>query len=242
MDSLFNVILLELAALVAATIASITGFGGAVLLLPVMTLFFSVQEAVPILTIAQLIGNGGRAWYHRGQIDRRVVAWFALGGIPAAVGGSLFFALADTSLLRTGLGYFLVLMVVIRHLPIPTTTKMPLWGFLPVGVLSGFLSALLGSVGPLIAPFFLAYGLLKSAYIGTEAVTAVIVHLTKTIAYSQYAMISTNQVWWGLSLGPVMILGSYLGKQIVDRISEASFVMLIEISLVLAGLRLILQS
>ncbi len=39
------------------------------------------------------------------------------------------------------------------------------------------------SVGPLTAPFFLAYDLTRNAYIGTEAACALIAHLTKAAAY-----------------------------------------------------------
>jgi len=46
-------------------------------------------------------------------------------------------------------------------------------------VVGNFLSALVGSVGP----FFLAFGLVEGAYIGTEAFTAVIMHVTKLTVY-----------------------------------------------------------
>jgi uncharacterized protein len=39
----------------------------------------------------------------------------------------------------------------------------------------------------------------------------------------------------GLALGPIMILGSFLGRRIVDRLPENIFVLLIEAVLVLAG-------
>jgi hypothetical protein len=48
--------------------------------------------------------------------------------------------------------------------------------FAAAGAVSGLGSALLGSVGPLTAPFFLAYGLTRSAYIGTEAASALTMH------------------------------------------------------------------
>jgi uncharacterized membrane protein YfcA len=48
-------------AFVAAALAAVTGFGGAVVLLPVLAWAFGVRDAVPILTVAQLIGNGWAA-------------------------------------------------------------------------------------------------------------------------------------------------------------------------------------
>jgi hypothetical protein len=41
-------------AFAAATLAAVTGFGGAALLLPVLTLVYGVRDAIPILTVAQI--------------------------------------------------------------------------------------------------------------------------------------------------------------------------------------------
>lgn len=42
--------------------------------------------------------------------------------------------------------------------------------FAGIEAVSSLLSAIVGSVGPLMAPLFLAYGLVKGGYIGTEAI------------------------------------------------------------------------
>ena len=72
--------LLAVVAFIAAMLAAVTGFGGAAVLLPMLVFVFGVREAIPILTVAQLIGNGSRVWFNRRELDWRVVAWFA----PAA--------------------------------------------------------------------------------------------------------------------------------------------------------------
>jgi uncharacterized protein len=87
-------LVLMLAALFAATLAAVTGFGGAAVLLPVLVGAFGMRDAVPILTVAQLIGNASRVWFNRGELRWRVVAWFALGGVPAALIGGYLFAAA----------------------------------------------------------------------------------------------------------------------------------------------------
>jgi hypothetical protein len=40
----------------------------------------------------------------------------------------------------------------------------------------------------------------------------------------------------GLALGPIMIVGSFVGKQVLDRLPERVFVWLIEATLIVAGL------
>lgn len=228
-------------ALLASTLAAVTGFGGAAVLLPVLIVVFGVRAAIPILTVAQLIGNGSRVWFNRRELDGRVVGWFALGGVPMALLGGYLFAVAPLKALTRLLGGFLLVVVLWRHLRPKRPGSFPAPVFAGIGAGASFLSALLGSVGPLMAPFFLAYGLVKGAYIGTEALSTVVMHITKLIAYRQTSILSPRDAWMGLALGPLMVLGSFLGKRLVDRMPEKAFVAIIEAVLIVAGLAFLMR-
>jgi hypothetical protein len=238
--SVVQLVLLAVVAFCAATLAAIAGFGGAAILLPVLVIVFGVRDAVPILTVAQLIGNGSRVWFNRRELDLKVVGWFALGGVPMALLGGFLFATAPLKALTRLLGAFLLLIVVWRHVR-PAPKRLPLKSFAVLGAGSSFLSALLGSVGPLMAPFFLAYGLVKGAYIGTEALATVVMHVSKLVAYRQADVLSGSAALMGLALGPIMVAGSYAGKRIVDRLPEPVFVAVIEAVLILAGLLFLIR-
>jgi uncharacterized protein len=235
MPEALRLILLAVVAFIAALLAAVTGFGGAAVLLPMLLFVFGVREAVPILTVAQLIGNGSRVWFNRRELDWRVVGWFAVGGVPMALLGGVLFAHAPLAALTRVLGAFLILIVVIRHAPRMTVFRTPLKGFAVIGAVSSFLSALLGSVGPLMAPFFLVYGLVKGAYIGTEALATVVMHVAKLIAYRESAVLPVHAIVSGLALGPIMVAGSFAGKRVVDRLPERVFVSIIDVTLLAAG-------
>lgn len=158
----------------------------------------------------------------------------------AFIGGMLF-ARAPLAALTRILGVFLILIVVWRHVRSGTEWKPPLKAFTAIGAASSFLSALLGSVGPLMAPFFLAYGLLKGAYIGTEALATVVMHIAKLAAYKQSAILPMHAVVAGIALGPIMVGGSFAGKRIVDRLPERVFILLIELTLLAAGVLFIVK-
>ena len=222
-------------ALLAATVAGVTGFGGAAILLPVLVLVFGTREAIPILTVVQLVGNGSRVWFNRQSINLAVLKWFSLGGVPAAVVGAMIFAKAPLHMLTRFLGVFLILLVLWRHTK-HAPVRMTLRRFAALGATASFLSALVGSVGPLMAPFFLAYGLTKTAYIGTEALTTVIMHATKLVVYGQNSLLSAKAAGVGIAFGPVMVLGSYVGKLVVERLPERVFIVVIEVALVAAGI------
>jgi uncharacterized membrane protein YfcA len=234
-------VLLAAAALVASTLAAVSGFGGAAVLLPPLVAVFGMREAIPILTVAQLVGNGARVVLNRRELDWRVVGWFALGAVPLGLIGGYLFATAPLSALTRLLGVFLLFTVLWRHLRPQTMHTFPRPSFAAIGAGATFLSALLGSVGPVMAPFFLAFGLVKGAYIGTEAMSTVVMHLTKLVAYQQTAILTRHAVLVGLALAPIMIFGSWLGKKIVDRLSERVFVLIIEAVLMVAGLMFLIR-
>ncbi len=226
-------------AFIASTISGVTGFGGAVLMLPALVAAYGARPAVVILTIAQAVGNGSRAFFGRHAIDWKVAGLFVLGAVPSAIAGSVIFADLSVVWLERLLGIFLLATVVYRHTAFHRRA-MALWGFVPVGVAFGFLSAILGSVGPFVAPWFLSYGLLKTAYVATEAVGALCMHATKALAYRNLGLISAQSALIGLALSPAMIAGSYVGRNIVERLPERIFALLIELVLIFAGLQLLI--
>ena len=238
LDAVIQYILLALAAFTASTAGAISGFGGAAVLLPVLVFAVGTRDAVVSFTIAQLVGNGSRVWFNRGDIVALVVRAFALGAVPACVVGGLLFTRTSGTLLTRLLGAFLI-AAAIWHRVRKSPRRPQVRTFTAIGAGAGFGSALLGSVGPVVAPFFLAFGLTKSSYIGTEAASTVLMHGTKLAVYGSGGVLSHRALVTGLALAPVMVAGSALGKRVLDRLSERVFVAVIEVVLIVSGLLLL---
>jgi uncharacterized membrane protein YfcA len=234
LDQVVTVVAAAAAAFVLALMSAVAGFGGGVLLLPVFTALFGLPVAVPMLTVTQLSSNGARMWLNRHDLQWRLIGWFALGAVPLAVAGGLLLAHAPMGLLKRFLGAFLIAVVVWRRVnPHPRKPADP--AFAAVGAASGLGSALLGSVGPLTAPFFLAYGLTRAAYIGTEAASALVMHLAKIGAYRVGDLLTGRVLLFGALLTPATLAGAWVGKRILGRVSDRAFVLLVEAGLVVAG-------
>ncbi|MET8154339.1 sulfite exporter TauE/SafE family protein [Actinoplanes sp. NPDC049668] len=222
------------AAFLLAVLSAVAGFGGGVLLLPVFTALFGLRVAVPMLTLTQVSSNAFRVWLNRGELRWRLIGWFAVGAVPLAVAGGLLLAHAPLGPLKRLLGGFLIAVVIWRRCN-PHPRRPTDRSFAAVGAASGLGSALLGSVGPLTAPFFLAYGLTRAAYIGTEAAGAMTMHLSKLAAYGAGDLLAGRVLLFGVALTPATLAGAWVGKRIVGRISDRVFVILVEIGLLAAG-------
>src|SRR5258706_13826193 len=70
-------------ALVGSLVGGVAGFGTGIIMLPLVAWAVGFRSAVPVLTVAMLIGNLSRIWWSRGEGDREVVVRFALGAVPA---------------------------------------------------------------------------------------------------------------------------------------------------------------
>jgi uncharacterized protein len=183
-----------------------------------------------------LIGNLSRVVLNHHELKWPVIWRFSLGAVPAAVIGGIIFATAPATALVRLLGVFLILMVIYRHTRWGKSAKFTLRGFVPLGAASGMLSAVLGTVGPFAAPLFLSFGLIKGAYIGTEAMTAVIMHVTKLGVYGSFALMGVRTLLIGIAIGAIMIFGTFLGKRLHNKVPEHIFPYVIEGTMLIAGI------
>ncbi len=223
---------------IAATISGAAGFGGALLLLPILTNTLGVKAAIPVLTIMQLLGNLSRVWFGRTEISWKPVGYFLLGALPLSVVGSLLFTGLPADYLTRGIGVLLLCIVALRRFG-QTTFITSEAGFVAGGAATGFLSGVAGSAGPLGAALFLGLNIPAVAYVASEAVTASAMHLTKIVVYQRYALIGAQELQYGLFLGSAMILGSWTGKQVIERLPKATFRCFVEILLVVSAIQLL---
>lgn len=150
--------LLILSSFIASLISGAAGFGGSPLLLPVVVASVGAEAAVPVLTIAQLIDNISRMGFGFKSIDWKSVGLFCLTALPLASLGAFGFSVLSKDIVTRFIGAFLVAVVLfkkIKKLKLKGNKKTMLIG----GALTGAVSGLAGSGGPIGAAVFLSLGL-----------------------------------------------------------------------------------
>lgn len=227
-------------ALVGSVVGGVAGFGAGIIMLPLVSWAVGIRSAVPVLTVTMSIGNLSRIWWSRGEVDRAVVVRFALGAVPATALGTVLYAGVPAEWLGRFVGVFLIASVPIRRVLATDLFRMRLRHFPLLGAFIGLLSALVVTTGPLNTPFFLAYGLRRSAFVGTEAVCAMAMHLARGAALARYALLTRDTVVVGTVLGGTMFAGAWLGRRMLDHMSDRVFLGIIEVLLVAMGLQSLL--
>jgi uncharacterized membrane protein YfcA len=232
--TLAGTLLLLGAALPAAVAGGVLGFGTGLVMLPLVVWVVGVRQSVPVLTIALIVGNVSRAWWSRNELDWRVIGAYLLGAVPLAAIGSVAYTAAPPEWLSRLMGLVLLGALPLRRWLERGPRQMRLRHFPLLGAATGLLSALVAATGPVSMPFFLGYGLRRGAYVGTDAVCAAGVHIVKTIVYGRYALLTPESAGLGLGIGAVMFVGAFVGRRILDRMSDRSFVVALEV--LVAGL------
>jgi len=235
LEEVLKIVAVVAATTVGFTIAGVAGFGGGVVALPVLVWVFGVREAIPILSISQVLSTVSRVWLHRDGINWPVVRLFSLGALPFSIVGSLIFISIDTTVLVRILGVMMLLFVVYTRLPIGREFNMKLWGFVPLGAGTGFGSAFLGIPGPFAAVFYLAYGLTASAYIGTSALGMGMIQVPKLIIFGSDDLITVRVLALGIGLGAIAAVSAVLGRVILRRVPEHVFPRIITAMLLISG-------
>ena len=227
-------------ALAGSIVGGVAGFGAGIMLLPILTLTLGVRAAIPVLTVTMTIGNLARVWWSRHDVNPRVVGMFLAGAIPATALGAMLFAGLTTDWLGRIIGAFLLAALPLRRLLRASGLVVRLRHFPLVGAGVGALSSVVVTTGPVVTPFFLAYGLRKAAYIGTEAVCAMVMHVTRGAVFARYSLLTWDTVALGCVLGGTMFAGSWMARRLIDRMSERVFLWIVEGLLVVAGLQFLL--
>ena len=227
-------------ALVGSTISGVAGFGGGAIMIPLVAWTMGAKATVPVLTVAMLFGNAARVWFSRREIEGRVVVAFLVAAVPTSVVGALVYTHIEGAWISRILGGFMLLSVPLRRRFLGPAVRIRLHHFPLIGGVFGFLSALVGSVGPLMTPFFLGHGLRRGAYLATDALCTVGMYLSRGFIFGKYDLLTGPTVAAGLYLGIVMIAGSWAGRRLVDRMSERTFLRMVEALLVIFGVQFLL--
>lgn len=227
-------------ALAGSVVGGVAGFGAGITLLPILVLLVGAWAAIPILTVTMMIGNLSRLWWSRHDVDPRVVLTFLAGAIPATALGAMLYAGTTGDWLGRVIGLFMLAALPLRRLVRRGGLVLRLRHFPLVGAAIGGLSSVVVTTGPVATPFFLAYGLRKAGYIGTESVCAMAMHLTRGTVFARYSLLTWDAVLIGCVLGGTMFLGSWIARRVVDRLSERLFLWLVEGMLLVVGLQFLL--
>ena len=225
--------------LVAGTISGIIGTGSSIMLVPVLVYAFGPKEAVPIMAVAAIMANLSRivAWWR--DVDWRACAAYSATGIPAAALGARTLLALPPRAVDVAIGTFLILMIPARRWLAARDLKLSLWHLAAIGAVIGYITAIVVSTGPITVPVFLAYGLVKGAFLATEAASSLAVYTSKAVAFQRFGALPSEIIVKGLITGSSLMGGAFIAKRFVVRLGPESFRHLMDGLMLVSGLTML---
>ena len=235
--SVQQLLFLAAAGYVAWLIGTLSGGGGALLLIPAINWVTGRPEAVaPVIAMATLIDAPVRVrlfWQH---IRWEVVRWYLPGAVAGAILGGYIFANTDAPWLKVLAGLFLISTVFQYGFGTKERSfRMRLWAFTPIGFVVALVSGIIGEAGPVLNPFYLNYGVQKEAMIGTKSVNSLGMQTTKLASYFAFGAMFREFLIYGLVIGLAAAAASWTGKHLLGRMGGKRFRQIVIALMVLTG-------
>ncbi len=214
-------------AFLTATLSGIFGMAGGLVLMGALAFMLPVSAAFVTHGILQLVANGWRAVLHRQHVQWRIIGWYGLASLIAAmIVAAIAFSPSKPLL-------FLMLGLVPMLVWLPKTwleldAAKPQHAMIS-GLLVTGLNLTAGVAGPLLDIFFVRTALTRHQIVATKAATQVFSHVAKIIVYGAPLLAlgrdkaGMPSLWVFALAIPASMLGTVAGGQVLDRMSDVNF-------------------
>jgi uncharacterized protein len=172
-------------------------------------------------------------------VDWRATAAYALGGVPAAALGARTLLVLPEKAVDLALAVFFLAMIPGRRWLAARNITLGFAGLALAGAVIGFLTGIVVSTGPLSVPAFAAFGLVKGAFIATEAAGSLALYVSKAVTFRSFGALPIDIVIKGLISGSSVMAGNYTARLIVERLSVHVFTRLLDGVMLVSGLTLL---
>jgi uncharacterized protein len=225
----------------AAYVRGLTGFGMAIILVPLLGLIVSPREAVVLGIILQvLIGPVGLkiiyADAHRQSAF--TIAAFAMVATPL---GILLLELATPDVAR-----LLIAAIAIAAFLIVLAPQRP--GFQPgrtetaaTGIAAGILTGFAAMPGPPVVPYYLRQQMSPDEARASMMLVFFATAIAGTISSVALGLTSWRLAWLSVLLFPPMLLGNWLGARSFGKVPDALWRTIVAAVLGLAGLSAVIR-
>ncbi|MBX8608517.1 sulfite exporter TauE/SafE family protein [Pseudomonas capsici] len=231
---------IELAVVAAYVVFGVAGFGTALVAGPVLIHFMPLSRIIPLLVMLDFLAAFGNLLPSRQSVVRsellRLLPCMAVG----CTLGVLFLLNLKSDVLLLLMGLFVTAYALYSLAVKVRPTQLAAGWAIPMGTIGGLFGALFGSGGFLYAIYLNSRLTSKEQARATQSALiscSTIVRLGLFLLAGVYAEIPLLLL--AVCLLPAMLLGSWIGRSLVTKLSREAFVRLVTWLVLVSGLALI---
>lgn len=200
---------------------------------------FDFRTTLTLVAFFHLSGSAGRIIFFHKSINKRLLILFGIPGVIFTFIGAILVRYISSEFLEFFLGAFLLTYVLISVLNPEFSVKASKVNSTAGGILSGFISGIIGTGGIIKSAFLTSFKLEKSVYIATAASISFIIDIIRISIYLSEGYLSSQYYIYIPVLFTIALIGSFIGKNIVNMISEKRFRVFVLVVIALMSLKFI---
>jgi hypothetical protein len=232
MDFLFASLIILLASIVQGA----TSFGFSLLALPLLGLLFELKIVVPTLVVFSLVLNliilvKLKMKPHLKEIG--LLTLFAVICIP--IGVQLLIVVSESSL-KLCVSILLIVISLIMISGIKINIKNKKVSYILTGILSGILNGAVSLSGPPVVVLLANDDKNKNEFRSNLTFLFVILNVVTIALYLKRGLFENQELINMIYLLPVMVIGTFIGIHLGNKIDDAKFKKLVLILLLLMGI------
>ena len=214
-------VLFFVVALLAAVVASLAGFGAATLTVPLLALIIDVKQAIILIAFFHGFSSLFKVVQLRHLVDVRTTLWYGVPAVVTAVVGAYLLDVVAPGVIGLAVGIFLALFAVLSLLNIswkpPDNPPVLVTG----GIVTGFVTGLIGLGGAIRGAFLFSAGRKKDVYIATSAAIALAIDIARSITYLSRGTFESRYYWFIPVLLAISFAGTWLGVKVLRWLPES---------------------
>lgn len=231
-----NLALFIFLALLAEILGTVGGFGSSLFFVPIASYFLDFYSVLGITALFHVSSNITKIVFFRKGFDKKLVLSIGIPAIGFVIIGGVLSKYIPTQLLEIGLAIFLITisltLLIFKSLKVKPTIANSIIG----GTASGLFAGLLGTGGAIRGITLAAFSLKTEVFIATSAVIDLGIDASRSFVYFFNGYIHKEDLYLIPILLIVSIVGTYIGKQILAKISDKQFKSIVLVLILITGL------
>lgn len=231
-----NLALFLLLALLAEILGTVGGFGSSLFFVPIASYFLDFHSVLGVTALFHVSSNLAKIFLFRKGFDKKLVLTIGIPAVIFVIIGALLSKLIETRVLEILLSVFLIIVslsfLIFKNLVLKPTLPNSIGG----GIFSGLIAGLLGTGGAIRGMTLAAYDLRMDVFIATSAIIDLAIDSSRSIVYYFNGYVHKDILYLIPILLLVSIAGTYIGKKILQRMSEKQFKSIVLILILITGI------
>lgn len=231
-----NFILFYILAFISEIIGTIGGFGSSIFLVSLAGFYFDFQTVLAITALMHVFSNISKLILFRKDINMRLLLLIGIPAVIFVIIGSWLSTILFLKYAELTLGIFLILFSIFFFWKPDFQLKQSKPNAIMGGTVSGFLAGLIGTGGAIRGLSLAAFNLEKSSFIATSAAIDFFVDLSRAVVYLNHDYLEKEYYVIIPVLVFIAFAGSYAGKMILKKLTNAQFKNIVLSLILLIGL------